>query len=116
MGLRILEVGWEEASSQPLSLRALETEMATTWTYRKIGHCKQSMICSLSNDNNCFFRLIVNLKKALYWRGAKEKALMFAWEAEGVFDLGLRAPASRNVWSAGFLSTQFCRQDHKNDG
>ena len=41
---------------------------------------------------------------------------MFAWEAEGVFDLGLRAPAARNVRSAGFLGTQFCHQDHKNDG
>ena len=47
-------VGWEEASSQPLSLAALETKMATRWTYRKIGDCKQSMICSLSNNNNCF--------------------------------------------------------------
>ena len=66
-------VGWEEASSQPLSLGALETKMATRWTYRKIGDCKQSMICSLSNNNNCFFRLIINLKKSIVLKGCQRK-------------------------------------------
>ena len=67
--------GWVERRlpPSPSPLGHLKLRWPPDETYRKIGDCKQSMICSLSNNNNCFFRLIINLKKSIVLKGCQRK-------------------------------------------